>query len=179
MPRLQHQEIRQASQPAVARQEANGNVKNMADENYKKIVFKLEQDADGYPPDKWESLWGYETEGGFYCIDNIPFYAKGVSSGDVVAVEPQEGELRFKRGVRPSANSVFRLYVSDVADVQAARNSFRELGCESELSNNPKLVAVEIPGTVPIEPVGALLDSGAESGRWEYEQGVLRHSIAA
>jgi hypothetical protein len=151
----------------------------MADEKYKKISFELEQDPDGYPPDKWENLWGYETERGHYCIDNIPFYVKGISSGDVVAAEPQEGQLQFKSVVRPSANSVFRLYVTDVSDVQAARDTFRQLGCESELSNNPKLVAVEIPGAVPIEPVAALLDAGAEAGRWEYEQGVLRHPIAA
>jgi hypothetical protein len=145
----------------------------------KKISFELEQDADGYPPDKWEILWGKETSPGLYCIDNIPFYAKGISSGDVVAAEPQEGQLQFKEMVRPSSNSVFRLYVSDPTDVQAVRDSFRKLGCESELSNNPKLVAVEIPRTAPFEPVAALLDEGANSGRWEYEQGVLRHPIPA
>lgn len=32
------------------------NELNMADEKYKKISFELEQDADGYPPDRWESL---------------------------------------------------------------------------------------------------------------------------
>lgn len=151
----------------------------MAEENYKKIVFALEQDADGYPPDRWESLWGYEAEGDRYCIDNIPFYAKGVSSGDLVETKPQEGQLRFQRVVRPSGNSVFRLYVSDVADRQAARDSFRELGCESELHSNPKFIAVEIPSTVPVEPVEKLLEAGAKSGRWEYEWGVLRHPIAA
>jgi len=151
----------------------------MADENYKKIVFRLEQDEDGYPPDNWESMWAYETEPGLYSIDNIPFYVKGISSGDVVEAEQEGPELRFKRLIRPSANSVFRLYFSDVADVQAARERLRQLGCESEQSHIPKLIAVEIPGTVSIEPVAALFDEGAESGRWEYEQGVLRHPIAA
>jgi hypothetical protein len=151
----------------------------MAEENYKKIVFELEQDADGYPPDKWESLWGYEKENGYYCIDNIPFYAKGISSGDVVAVVPTEGRLQFERVVHPSGNSVVRLYVSDVSDMQATRDSFRELGCESELHSNPKFVAVEIPSAVTAYPVDELLEAGAKSGRWEYEWGVLRHPIAA
>jgi hypothetical protein len=151
----------------------------MAEENYKKIAFALEQDADGYPPDRWESLWGYETEDGYYCIDNIPFYAKGVSSGDVVAVAPNEGQLQFERVIRPSGNSVVRLYVSDVSDMQATRDSFRELGCESELNSNPKFVAVEVPSAVAADPVDVLLETGAKSGRWEYEWGVLRHPIAA
>ncbi len=151
----------------------------MVEENYKKIVFELEQDTDGYPPDKWESLWGHEEENGYYCIDNIPFYAKGVSSGDVIAVVPAEGRLQFERVVHASGNSVVRLYVSEVSDMQATRDSFRELGCESELHSNPKFVAVEIPRAVTAYPVDELLEAGAKSGRWEYEWGVLRHPIAA
>jgi hypothetical protein len=151
----------------------------MADENYKKVVFHLEQDEDGYPPDAWESLWAYETEPGLYSIDNIPFFVKGISSGDVVAAEREGKELRFKELIRPSANSVFRLYLSDVSDVPAARERLRELGCESEQSHIPKLIAVEIPGAVSMAPVVALFDEGVKSGRWEYEEGVLRRPIAA
>ena len=150
----------------------------MADENYKKIIFQLQQDEDGYPPDKWEGLWAFETEPGLYCVDNIPFYVKGISSGDVISAEEKEGQLLFKNLVLPSSNSVFRLYVSDIADVQAARDEFRALGCETELSNLPKLVAVEIPDKVNFGPVGSLLGQGAAGGRWEYEEGVLRHEIA-
>jgi hypothetical protein len=151
----------------------------MADENFKKISFELEPDADGYPPDRWESLWASEEEGGLYRMDNIPFYAKGISSEDVVTALTNEGRLQFERLVRPSGNSVVRLYVSDVSDMQATRDTFRELGCESELHSNPKFVAVEIPKAVTAYPVDELLEAGAKSGRWEYEWGVLRHPIAA
>ena len=151
----------------------------MAAENFIKIAFELEQDADGYPPDKWESLWALEEKPSLYRVDNIPFYVKGVSSGDVVTAVPNEGQLQFERVVRPSGNSVVRLYVSDVSDMQATRDSFRELGCESELHSNPKFVAVEIPSSVSGYPVDVLLEAGAKSGRWEYEWGVLRHPIAA
>ena len=151
----------------------------MADEKFKKISFELEPDADGYPPDRWESLWASEEEVGFYRMDNIPFYAKGISSEDMVTALPNEGRLQFERLVRPSGNSVVRLYVSDVSDMQATRDAFRELGCESELHSNPKFVAVEIPTAVTAYPVDELLEAGAKSGRWEYEWGVLRHPIAA
>jgi hypothetical protein len=151
----------------------------MADENFKKISFELEQDADGYPPDRWESLWASEEGPGLYRVDNIPFYAKGISSGDVVTALPNDGRLQFERVVRPSGNSVFRLYVSDVSDMQATRDNFRDLGCESELHSNPKFVAVEVPSAVTADPVDELLEAGAKSGRWEYEWGVLRHPIAA
>jgi hypothetical protein len=151
----------------------------MEDEKYRKIAFELEQDENGYPPDRWETLWAYETESGIYCVDNIPFYVKGISSEDLVSAESDGEQLIFKNLVRPSSNSVVRLYVSDAADVQAARDSFKALGCESELSNLPKLVAVEIPGNVKFEPVGNLLAEGAEIGRWEYQEGVLRHQVTS
>ena len=150
----------------------------MTGENYKKISFRLEQDEDGYPPDQWESLWASKEQLGLYCIDNIPFYAKGISSGDVVSAEGEGEALVFKELVHPSLNSVFRIYVSDVSDVQAARDSFRNLGCETELSNLPKLVAIEIPGSVAMEPVARLLAEGANRGRWEYEEGAVRHRTA-
>ncbi|MGC2658680.1 MAG: DUF4265 domain-containing protein [Bryobacteraceae bacterium] len=150
----------------------------MADEKYKKIVFELQQDEEGYPPDKSESLWAFEKQPGLYCVDNIPFYVKGISSGDVISAEEKRDQLWFKNLIVPSSNSVFRLYISDIADVQVARDEFRALGCETELSNLPKLVAVEVPDKVNFEPVGNLLRLGADRGRWEYEEGVLRHEIA-
>ena len=149
----------------------------MAEENYRKVRFELVQDVHDYPPDRWERLWAYEVEPGLYSVDNIPFFAKGVSSGDVISTEDQDGELQFKSVVRPSKNSVIRVYVSDAADAKPARDAFQALGCESEQSHLPKLFTVEIPGGVSFEPVASLLSEGAESGRWEYEEGVLRHPI--
>jgi hypothetical protein len=150
----------------------------MEDERFRKISFELEQDENGYPPDRWENLWAYETEQGLYSVDNIPFYVKGISSGDVISAETDGEQLIFKKLVHPSPNSVVRLYISNTDDVQAARDSFRRLGCESELSYIPNLVAVEIPGNVSFEPVGSLLAEGTESGRWEYQEGVLRHQFS-
>jgi hypothetical protein len=149
----------------------------MADEVFKKISFELEQDADGYPPDKWESLWASEAEGGLYSVDNIPFYVKGISSGDKVSARADGDQLVFQKLVEPSSNSVFRLYLSNASTMQAVRDQFRGLGVETELSNLPKLVALEVPGTVNFGPVANLLGEGAASGRWEYEEGVLRHEV--
>src|SRR5881394_2696396 len=116
----------------------------MPDDNYKKVRFELVPDDDGYPPDRWERLWTYEVEPGLYSVDNIPFFATGISTGDVISAEEKEGELQFNRIVRPSKNSVFRIYVADEADAQRAREEFRALGCRSEQSHLPKLFTVEI-----------------------------------
>lgn len=152
----------------------------MADENYVKIAFELQQDEDGYPPDRYETLWAVTLEQkSLYRLDNIPLYVKGISSEDIVLAEPKEGRLEFVRLVQPSTNSVYRVFVTSDSDVQAARDTFRALGCESEQSYVPTLFTMEIPGSVSIIPVEALLEEGAASGRWEYENGVLRQEIPA
>jgi hypothetical protein len=149
----------------------------MAEPNYTKIAFELEQDEDGYPPDSLEMLWAFETGDGFYCLDNIPFYARGISPGDVIRTRKNIEPLTFDEVVRASTNSVFRIYVAVESDVSEARRAFKEIGCESELSNISKLFAVEVPGSKPFNEVGELMTRGAESGRWEYEEGCMRHHL--
>ena len=141
-----------------------------------KVAFELAQDEDGYPPDRWETMWAKETNSGLYSVDNIPLFARGVSPGDVIRVRKEDGTLIFDGVVNPSPSSVFRIFVSNRADVQAARDEFRKMGCESELSHITRLFAVEVPGTVDFGQVAELLAKGTETGRWEYEEGALRHS---
>ncbi len=118
----------------------------MADENFVKIAFELQQDEDGYPPDKYETLWAVALgEDGLYRLDNIPLYVKGVSSEDVILAKSKDGRLEFVRLVEPSTNSVYRVFVSQEPDVKAARDLFRALGCESEQSYVPRLFTMEIP----------------------------------
>lgn len=151
----------------------------MAEKHHRKIFFELVQDEDGYPPVTCESMWAFEMSENLFCIDNIPFYVRGISSGDLISAKNNGEKLLFENLVRPSSNSVFRVLLADTEGVQAARDSFRALGCPSELSNVPGLFAVEIPGDINFDTVANLLDNGEESGRWEYEEGVLRHQYNA
>jgi len=151
----------------------------MTDRNYKEILFELEQGEEGCPADKWERLWACKVAPGQYSIDNIPVFVKGISTGDVVSVEQVGTELHFKKLIRRSDNSVFRLFVHDLSDIKATRETFRNMGCEWEQSRFPNLIAIEIPSSIPIDPVVALIQEGVSSGRWECEQGVLRHPVVA
>lgn len=122
-------------------------------------------------------MWADEVQPGVYSIDNIPFFIKGISSGDLVEANDDGEGLVFCKLVRPSGNSVIRLYVAKVSHVQNVRAEFKALGCESELSHIPKLIAIEVPENVPFGPVADLVVGGQEAGRWDYEEGVLRHSL--
>jgi Domain of unknown function (DUF4265) len=140
-----------------------------------KVAFELEQDEHGYPPVTSENLWAAQLGPEMYRLDNIPFYAHGVASEDVVRTELQHGSNIFMEVVQASANSVFRIYVNDKSDVPAARAAFKDLGCESELSDISNLFAFEIPGAIDFAPVANLLVDGLDSDRWEYEEACLRH----
>ena len=71
----------------------------------KKIVFPMEQDDDGYPPATTESVWASEAPGGYYKLDNIPFFESEATLDDVVEAINHDGELVFSRIVRESKNS--------------------------------------------------------------------------
>jgi hypothetical protein len=168
-------EERPAHPPKLASSLAFGDA--MEEKKHFKIVFPLRKDADGYPHDDWETLWAWEINPGSYCIDNIPFFIKGISSGDVVSAERRGEELHFTGLLEPSGNSVFRIYVADQSNVQGVRDELRNLKCESELSHVPNLISVEVPADVPIRPFLSLLVQGARDKRWDYQEGSLRHPL--
>ena len=149
----------------------------MADQEFVKIAFELDQDEDGYPPDTTETLWAVPLDQpGTYRVDNIPFYIKGISSDDVIRAEERDGQLQFWHLVTASGNSVFRLCIFDQSLVQSARDRFRALGCPSELYS-PRMFAIEVPAAVDFKPIAELMEQGVKDGRWEYEDGVVRHAF--
>jgi hypothetical protein len=144
-----------------------------------KIMFRLERDDSDYPPADFEDLWAKETADGFYELDNIPFFAKPVRVGDVVsAVHGPGGELRFSGVVRPSAHATLRVIVfRDSVDqrplpirVDALRTALKEMGCSTELSHVPGLVAVDVPPEASLNAVTSRLAEGESAGSWEYEE---------
>src|ERR1700722_5177191 len=107
----------------------------MVDKLYGEVVFELKKVAGVCPPARWERLGACRVGPGLYNVDNIPIFVKGISKGDVVSVQQVGSDLYFKELIRPSGNSVFRLYFYDESDVQATQENFLMLGCEWAESN--------------------------------------------
>jgi hypothetical protein len=142
-----------------------------------KIIFPLEQDEDGYPPVGSERLWALDLGEGRYQIDNIPFFARDLALGDVVSAVPEEGAeegvLRYDQVLQPSGHSTFRILVHDKAQVPEVCRLLEQLGCDTERSHLPRLVAIDIPPRVPLEAVREALAPGVSQERWEYEEACL------
>ena len=141
--------------------------------------FRLEFDLDvrgDWPPFSVETLWVGRVEGDRYWIKNVPFFAKGIAFGDVVRAHPKVDDpsmLALDEVVDRSGHSVVRVIVQGDHVVRECRAVFTELGCDTELSNFPKLFSVDIPVSVGFDRAVVVLDEGVSDGRWDYEDGFI------
>lgn len=143
--------------------------------NHFRLELQLEVRGD-WPPFGFETVWVSRVEGDRYRIENVPFFAKGLAFGDVVVARPKSGDpslLALEAVVARSGHSVVRVIVQGNHAVSEYRASFTELGCDTELSNFPKLFSVDIPPAVGFDRVVQLLDEGCSDGRWDYEDGYV------
>lgn len=138
-----------------------------------KLRFRFKNSAG---EDDTETMWVIKKDG-FYEIDNIPFYVEGLALGDVVAAQPDaSGVLWFSELIKPSGHSTIQLWFSQDTEVEPVRGALRQMGCASEVSDLPRLVAVDVPPEVPYERVKAFLDQGEHAGRFEYQEACLGFS---
>ena len=138
-----------------------------------KVLFDVEGDGGT----QLESMWAVPVDGG-YRLDNIPFYVRGFASGDVVSATPDpDGLLRSTGLVCASGHSTVRLWFADAGDVQKVRDELRAMGCDTEL-DLPRLVAVDVPPSIPYERIRTYLDEKERAGVFEYEEGCLGQAPA-
>lgn len=125
------------------------------------------------PGGETESLWANRVAAGRFALDNLPWFAYGVSLGDVVEAEPDGmGMLVFSRVVHKSGNRTVRVILEVVepgltwtAEARGLMDTLVERGCSYE-GANPAFVAVNVPPAVPLDEVVALLD--ASGFDWEH-----------
>ncbi|EPX58554.1 hypothetical protein D187_003752 [Cystobacter fuscus DSM 2262] len=141
-----------------------------------KILFRLEQDEDGYPPVSAETLWAITMDENLYKLDNIPFFATGIAVEDVVRAELEAGQLLYKEVVHPSGHSTFRVVVYNHDEVPEVRETFKQLGCLTEQSHLRGLIAIDVPPSVSWDELKRVLNTGREQDRWDYEEACLARS---
>lgn len=140
-----------------------------------KVHFKLDRDGGGYPPVAVESLWA--APGGSsqeYVIDNIPFFARTATIGDVVRVRREGSEFWFVGLVRRSENSLLRVVFFDLSCVDNIGKDLLEMGCYTEYLHEYRIMAVSVPSEVKLVDVQVYLQLEADAGRIDYEEPILR-----
>lgn len=119
-----------------------------------------------------ESLWAIACDKG-YKLDNIPFYAKGVALNDLVAAKEVGGRLRVTKLLQPSGHSTVQVWFTNLEDIEPTREHLKIMGCSSEMSDMPRLVAVDVPYSVKYSEIKQFLEEGIAEGKWDYQEACL------
>ena len=124
------------------------------------------------PHGEVETLWAHALGNDLYALDNLPWYAYGVSLGDVIEARPDAaGQLWLERVVRKSGNRTIRVILAagegGDPSVESRRmlDRVREIGCSYEGANR-RLVAVNVPPGIELADVAAVLNASGLD--WEY-----------
>ncbi|WP_395685345.1 DUF4265 domain-containing protein [Caenimonas koreensis] len=133
-----------------------------------KVLFRV-PDEDGSA--EVETLWAFELGSDRYRLDNLPFYAYGVSVADVVLAPfvVEEGFPTFQRVLEKSGNRTIRvIFEPPLAVGNQSRDLLDQLvalGVEYEGANSTYVV-LNIPPKVDFQGVvTVLLDAHVQ---WEH-----------
>lgn len=130
-----------------------------------KILFK----HDAFDDESIESAWAMKI-GNNYKLDNILFYAKEFSLGDIISANEINGELYADELIEESGHTTVRMLFNNKEQVSPIREKLKLMNCSSEISNVDRLISVDIPVEVDYSEMIAFLDAGEDKGEWEYEE---------
>jgi Domain of unknown function (DUF4265) len=136
-----------------------------------KIHFTLNQDEDGYPPVKTESLWSRKINNNLYAIDNIPFFVFNISYGDIICAT---NDFIFTEIIEKSKHSTFRVFLMAIDKKQELLNIVSGASCGIEYLESFDIFAIDIPPDVNLQEVRRILNDGEEKSWWQHEESSVR-----
>lgn len=141
----------------------------MDNEPSAKVLFRVpHEDDDGADV---ETLWAFDLGNDRYKLDNLPYFAYGVSCDDVVLApfDEDEGFPTFQKVVTKSGNRTVRIFFEEKfansSKSSALLDRLVERGCTFE-NGNGRLVAVEVPENVDLNGIAEELIRA--DVYWEY-----------
>ncbi|MCL9828163.1 DUF4265 domain-containing protein [Ralstonia solanacearum] len=133
------------------------------------------------PEDAWhkfssELLWAEALEDGTMRILNIPFFAKGLSIGDVISIRIESEGIFFNSIVSSGGHSTYRLIRNESVDDETFKqmwSGLAELGCtyESFLIGPTYMYAIDVPPSADVRNVYSLLEAGEKDEIWDFDEG--------
>ncbi len=147
-------------------------IEDEAPGGYVRLLLKLDRDADQQGPDE-EWLWAEPLGSGRFRIESTPFFAYGVSHGDVVVAEEAGGLPRLEGVERKSGHRTLRIALAewdvDRPEVSRFLEELLVVGCTYE-ALPPKLVALDVPPDVDVGEVVSRLQVQVSDGIlvWEW-----------
>jgi hypothetical protein len=144
--------------------------------NFEKIIFRLTQDEDGYPPVGYESLWGIGLGNDRFQIDNIPLYINGVSKCDVVEAKWIDGELRATKKVKSGGHSTLNVFVEDATYSLEVQNQLASLGAVVMKPQFGSLFSIDVSDETDLSKIEQFLVSISDDELVAYGDLDLQHN---
>jgi Domain of unknown function (DUF4265) len=146
---------------------------NEAPGGYVRLLVSLERDPGAGGLDE-EWLWAEPLGTGRFRLESTPFFAYGLSHGDLVEAR-EEGEMpRFAAVERKSGHRTLRVALDDRRDldepeIQKFLDELLASGCTYE-AMPPKVVALDVPPEVDVAGVVERLQAQLRGGVlvWEW-----------
>lgn len=123
------------------------------------LKFPLEVEDD-WPPVAIESMPLRKVSAG-YQVQAVPLFVKDLSVGDVIAVDlDDENTVESWRHVARSARTtIWLLRLKQPNGIDAALAKLRHLGCNSVALDAAGCYALDVPESISMESVDAVLGS--------------------
>jgi hypothetical protein len=142
------------------------------------VHFDLPRVGDDWPPVEVESLWAETVGDDVVRLTNVPWFVRGVASGDLVRVEADaDGVLWAAEHLEWSGNCTIRVVPFRSGPLHGSRqrvlDAFEPFGVTGEDIQQYGLVALEVPPDADLAGVQRVLRAGARDGWWDYEEGCV------
>jgi len=159
---------------------ANANLGDPEERRWRRlpeIWFRLEKDADGYPPREWEGLKSEPTgKPDVYRIKCSPFFARDIAYDDeVLTVKAEDGDyLIFKAVSKRSGYSTIRLWIPENESAAVVMDSLIERACLVESASNlgRRLITIAVPPST-FEDVDSFISVQRETRHWGVQDGYI------
>ena len=145
---------------------------------YVRLLVSLERDPGGEGQEE-EWLWAEPLGSGRFRLESTPFFAYGLSHGDLVRASGGGDMPRVSEVERMSGHRTLRVALDERQDldrpeIQEVLDELLTMGCTYE-AMPPKIVALDVPPDVDVASVVERLQAHAEGGAlvWEWADPLL------
>ena len=123
-------------------------------------------------------MWAADLGDGLARIDNNPWFARNIASGDVVRIRTDEDGVHwFAEKVEWSGNCAIRVVPFKAGALAGSRQAvidlFAPLSVDGEGIEQFGMVSLNIPPDVDLGAVKGLLHRGRDEGWWDFEEGCI------
>lgn len=126
-----------------------------------------------------EIMWAFPLGENRFRIQNVPFYAFGVSYDDVVEAPTIGNQNVMRAVVQRGGHSTYRIFVSNTASLKRFSEFWlplERLGCTFERATE-RLFGIDVPPEADIYKVYDLLQAGEDAGVWDFQEAHVGHAL--